>query len=634
MEFGYSTDPLDPEEEERKRTAALSALAAAGGNASPEPIPDREAPIALPEQVSPPDHAVELGTLEINAPTPEPPLRDPDELPAPEDERKFRAAEALAAQAEPAKSLESTERSPEMKEAAPASSPTTPTAQSPVSEAKTEREPPAQQDPLEALMLRGEEMRRKQLEEYDKRGAPGVNGWALLADVAFNHGRSIPGILQQADAEKQRFEEGRRKLMTGGAHTDPVNQMLALRRVEATEGALGERGKTRERLEKKDETAAEQAKKDVDAARAFYKKNGVSEEDLALLDGVSPKQLGALRTVLDQKYKLANKDEINAAAGEKVASQTHAKNETNATDAPLLATAAGAVRGAQVDEEIRALPTKPQTPDQIAADKLQREGLEESKRRTAAAEGARADAATARKEDKARTWITEYGNKHTKQIDTASLVDELDDVIAAADRDKRLPPGLGVEQLKEGADKYPLGQTLRGIAGLVGDDEYNRFQSEADFNRKLLNRLAESVYRIDTGASGNEREEMRAAIASATNPLATLDDIKNSMKILRARLTSQLGNAAAAAPDLAAQSLLGGNIRDPKRWLGHLQPNAASADSAGTEGSIDDVHDPGKAKRPNRAASGGTPDRPSNLGVNNSVPKAVDLADWEDYEEL
>jgi hypothetical protein len=629
MDFQLQSNLLgyDPDEEERRRTAALAALAA---QSTPEDSAMSPGGLALdpefqmePVPEPPADRAVSaLASMSLPEPMPEP---EPMEL-APESPEAPAAPETPPLGAAPTKGVDSAGASPEMKELTNPGQGT----------AKTE--PPPAQDPFEALMLRGQEMQRRQLEEYDKRGAPGVNGWAILVDVALNKGRSIPGILQQADSDKRSFEEGRRKLMTGGAHSDPVNQMLAMQRIQTAQGREGRLTQTAASKATKDALAAEASKGSRAAMLELMKLNGADPAKIEAAAGLDDKGWAQAMPSFRRDYNLSepmvqkagHAEEVKAAG--RATGTIEAENAAKDTKADTVYTTETARRKAEAEQ----LGTKPQTPDQIAADKLQREALEEARRRTAAAEGARTDAATARKEDKNRAWITEYGNKHTKQIDTASLVDELDDVIAAAERAKKLPPGLGIEQLKEGADKYPLGQALRGIAGLVGDDEYNKFQAEADYNRKLLNRLAESVYRIDTGASGNEREEMRAAIASAQSPMATLQDIKDSVKILRSRLTSQLGNAAAAAPDLAAQSLAGGNIRDPKRWLGHLQPSAAPA-AVGAEGSLDDVHPQAAKKQSNRppsTSSGG--DAGDNLGVQPvpSVPiEAVDLTDWEDYEE-
>jgi len=606
MDFQLQSNLLgyEPDEEERRRTAALAALAA---QSTPEDSAMSPGGLALdpefqmePVPEPPTDRAISaLASMSLPEPMAAPMSAGDDEGAELMPDNEAAEGEAPPLGAAPAKGVDSAVASPEMKEV------TNP------EQGTSKVEPPPAPDPFEALMLRGQEMQRRQLEAYDKRGAPGVNGWAILADVALNKGRSIPGILQQADSDKRSFEEGRRKLMTGGAHSDPVNQMLAMQRIQTAQGREGRLTQTAASKATKDALAAEASKGSRAAMLELMKLNGADPAKIEAAAGLDDKGWAQAMPSFRRDYNLSepmvqkagHAEEVKAAG--RATGTIEAENAAKDTKADTVYTTETARRKAEAEQ----LGTRPQTPDQIAADKLQREGLDEQKRARVAAEGARTDAAAARKEEKNRAWITEYGNKHIKQIDTASLVDELDDVIAAAERDKKLPPGLGVEQLKEGVDKYPLGQTARGIAGLVAGPEYNKFQAEADYNRKLLNRLGESVYRIDTGASGNEREEMRAAIASAQSPMATLQDIKDSVKILRMRLTSQLGNTAAAAPDLAAQALAGGNIRDPQRWIGHLRaaPSPTAADPTLAPGQTA-VTDPETGDEVIEGAAAGGPD--------------------------
>lgn len=594
MEFNLSSPLLDydPEEEERKRTAALAALAA---QAMPEHEAFSPGELDTTSTLTAPTRQVELPQIDIVA-TPEGVQRSDDLV------SEFGADEPVATAA-----------------LAEAGKPAAPPAPTPPPVAPPDAPPPpAQPDPFEALMLRGEAQRREALDLYGK-NEPGVNGWAILADVAFNKGKSIPNILQQVDNDKRAWRDGRAKLLTGG-HSDPVNQAIAL-------GNLQARQATGARLTGKEAAKTAQSEQNRAAFLAQLKNMGAPQSELDALANADEATFRSFMPSFRERYKITDPGMLDGA--EELARKrehgrttggiqaTHENIGTKAHDA-------GEVAGAQAAAQAPHLANRPLTPDQVADNAARDRAFEETKRAREAAEGTRADAAKARKDEQDRNWTTDYGNKHLKQIDTAKLVDELDDIISSAPDGR--PPGLGIEQVKEGGvKKYPLGQTGRAIAAVVGSPEYNDYQTKADYNRKLLTRLGESVYRIDTGASGNEREEMRAAIASATSPLATLDDIRNTLKILRTRLSSQLGNAAAAAPELAARSLSGGGIAEPGRWirLPSAQPMTAADPELGPGQSLTTNEEGDEVVE---GAYADPRDATPSLGTTSKLPKAPDVS--------
>lgn len=583
MEFNYDIDPLDPDEEERKRQAALSALAAASAPPSPEPMVDRDAPVALPEQVSPPARDIDIGTLEINAPEAEPPMRDPDELPAPEDERKFRAAEALAAQAEPSKGLDSPARSPEMKEAAPVATPQTPTAQSPVSEAKTERELPAQQDPFEALMLRGEEMRRKQLEEYDKRGAPGVNGWALLADVAFNHGRSIPGILSQADADKRRYEEGRQKLMTGGgAHGDPVNQMIAY-------GNLQARQATGTRLSDKDAAAAEADKNGRAAFMSSWDKY-LSPEEKETLANAPAATFRTLSGQLRDRIKNSKEYQEEHARGQgldaaaRTTSTIDAENAGKDVKADTVYTTETARRKAEAEQ----LGTRPETPAQIAAREHQVKRDAESDRRAAEAEARAARIEQRTNETLSATRQQTFGKSVEKALPVALELEKVEGLIAGHKAKNEAVPGIGIGGHQNGLAGSSLTPTpIRdAVIDFSNDPKTRKEALEATTIRGYISNFEQDLIHNRSGAAFNANEEQMNKITAGSRVGAPLEAVEAALQAIHEIVQTKIGGFASVAPSEAHSFMTSAGLT-PNKWgiqapAQQTQPSAAPVVSSGS----------------------------------------------------
>lgn len=555
MDFSYDIDPLDPEEEERKRQAALSALAAEGG-AMPDPM--RDAPVELPAQVSPPDTAVELGTLEINAPVPEPPLRDPDELPAPEDERVFRAAEALAAQAEPSKGLDSTERSPEMKEAAPVATPQQPTAQSSTSEAKTE--PPAEQDPFEALMRRGEEQRAKMLSQMSDE--PSINGWALLADVAFNGGKSIPTMLSQVDADKRAWRERRDKIATGGAHGgDPVSQALQMERIANTREGLKQGKERLTEAQQRRQNIADADQKDRDATYNSLIEMGVPPEKLEALKGAgSMKAFTQMKSQLLSEYNLTEDVQGRVARGEGLKAGARKQTELDVEHANIDRTSedagkkAGSVAAAQAPH---------QNTREDHVNPIERENLDIARRREARESAFRERQDTRQAETDKANWLDTFGKRTEKFRPMAGPLGRL-----LAQRDAAQGeggtgtiPGLGVE----------TGQSLhrsftRGLENAFTDDPATREANErAAQNQEDLVYLADYVLRKETGAAANLTEVQRNALKTASGPRATTLQINTALGILEDLVRSEYQTAGGSRPDWAYESMERAGL-GPERW--------------------------------------------------------------------
>jgi len=546
----------DPEEEERKRTAALAALAASANPSTGAEAFTPELDVGGPEGA---DILSGRDPVDAMSLRPDPQLSAfyaPDlEPPAPGPEPV--AAAALAAAGKPAP----------------------PPTAAPTAAATSTPAPPPEQDPFDALMRKGEEQRQRALDEYGK-NEPSINGWALLADVAFNKGKSIPGMLAQVDNDKRAWRDGRAKLLTSGAGNDPVSQMLAMERIKVAQGNLGARHQTQERLSGKDAAAAAQTVQNRKGVLDQLSRMGATPEELEYLGGLDEKGFNLVMPTFRKRYEVSDE---NVAGQERLSEhkaagttrgrikETHENIDTVSGDK---AQVADAVAAAQAPH----LATRPQTPDQIAADKMQRETLDEAKR-ARAERAAAAKAAAAEKATNAETaQVTKYSNDTEKTRAAAKILDELDDVIAKAKSEKRMPAGLGAEAALQDITKFPLDQSARGWVGVLAGGEHQDFQNEAIMNQQLLQRLGTTLYRIDTGASGNAREEIAAEIANATSKYATLPEIEATLRKVRGLLQTDIGGGLAVTnPELAGRTLASGGVRDPKRWISAYQGTQPSA---------------------------------------------------------
>lgn len=565
MSFELSSPLLDydPEEEERKRIAALAALAASA-------TPDHEAfspgELDSTSTLTAPTRTVELPQVDIIA-TPEGVQRSNDlvsEFGAdPEPDPVPAAAAALASAGKPAP----------------------PPQAAPPPAMSAEPPPPAQQDPFEALMRRGEEQRQRALEMYGD-SEPGVNGWALLADVAFNKGKSIPGILQQADNDKRAWRDGRAKLLTGG-HGDPVNQAIAL-------GNLRARQATGERLSDKDQRAVEQ---DANARNAFMTSwdKWLSPEQKEALANAPASTFRTLAGQIRDQIKNSPEYQKQHAAG--VALDTEARvsttNETNARQAPLLETAAHARGAGHFGAQAEAAPGMPQKPGEIRDDERAEESLRLQRQTAENAALDRKERARIHGEEKA----VQHENAFTKSIDRARPLalelQSVEDIIADYKSRGEAVPGIG-PQGTEGSAAMRVGTsslTPEWIRGLVGSvpgvtGEEATKTAVATKVRGLIENFARDNIHNRSGAAFNMNEEQINAILSGAAAGASLEQVETALQTMHMLVEGQISAAASPIPDIAAKNLKNSGI-DPMRfggtrWLGQqsTQPLAANPELA------------------------------------------------------
>lgn len=588
--FAYEMDPLDPQEEERKRQAALEALAAAG-NPAPEPV-DRAAPVELAPEVMP--RTAEPGQLDITGSPNMLPEPTPAEIPDPgHPEAAFAALAAAgrdneatetvpdneAAEGEapppgsaPAKGLDSASASPEMKEVVNPDQGTKKT------------EPPPAPDPFEALMQRGEEQRRAQLEEYDKRGAPGVNGWALLADVAFNHGRSIPGILSQADADKRSFEEGRRKLMAGGAHTDPVNQMLAMKRLELTDRGLNQGAQRLTAAEEKAQRAAEQNKSDTAAFLKIYDKV-LSDDEKESLRDASPAAFRTMAGMFRQKYGNLESTQQEAARGEGLKAGARTTSTINAENAgkDIKADTVYTTETARRKAEAEQLGTRPETPAQIAAREHQEGRDAESDRRAREAEARAARIEQRTNETLSATRQQTFGKSVEKALPVAKELEKVEGLIAGYKAKGEPVPGVGIGGHKSAAESSLMPQAGRDLyIELSGDPKTRAGAIAATSVRGYISNFEQDLIHNRSGAAFNANEEQMNKITAGSRVGAPLEAVEAALQAIHEIVQTKIGGFASVAP-AEAHSFMKAAGLTPGRWgiqepVQQMQPSAAGSD--------------------------------------------------------
>lgn len=548
-------DMPDPEEERRKHEAAIAALAAGSGG-----VLEPTLPVELPEQVSPDtSRVVELPGLEIYS-TPEPSGAEIGALPdLPDPQAEGRAhpnAMALPLGDDP-RAASFTALAAAGQSRAPAPEPMSTAAPAQPTASAAEPPPPPQQDPFGALMRQGEAQRQRALDLYGE-NEPGVNGWAVLADVLFNKGKSIPGILQQADNDKRAWRDGRAKLLTGG-HNDPVSQALAMERIKVSQGREGRLGENDDAKRARLAQAAEQDKSSADQFRQYAKDNGFYTE---AMEGMSYKDLMGMKGFLRTDQDHANAPRIAQDKANERAATTHAGNEADYKDREIKADTAGAVRGAQVDEELRALPERQLTPQQQRSEARADATLEETKRARRAAEGARTDAAkeTRRKAD--ADWLDKFA-KDTKSLrDMTTYVDVLEKSIAAHEKTKTPVPGM--EGLKDPKPDMLRGAMIDYAPDALVSPEDKAKEAEALTNSTAAQALQDFAVKDITGAASTLSEQERTAIRVGAAKGASPSQRKIALQLARKAMQAAWQSRAKSNPELAYGSMA--EWTTPESW--------------------------------------------------------------------
>jgi Rod binding domain-containing protein len=634
--YGYDSTPLDPQEEERKRVAAVEALASAG---TPDPAQleaawghqERSAPPALPERVGldvgdaglPGDSGTKVP--DYTEPSDDPtaalaatPLQDVADEPKGDSAQDIihRAASALAdfnsapvadagsppvpeateAAPRPGKGPSDAERSPTAAELpGKDGTPAPPTGQVQTQtpeEAKTATKTDPY-DPYAALMQKGEEEKQKALKQLGER--PGVSGWALLADVAFNKGRSIPSILQQADMAGRAYDDDKRKMLLSGGHNDPVSQMLQMERIRNTQRGLDQAGDRLTATEKKRLEGADTDQKDREATIASLESLGLDDKIIdPLRKAGSMKAFTQAKNFLFREQGLTEDVQGRVARGKAAETTARVNAESNANaanveqDAATKSTVAGAVAGKQAEAQAPYLAQKPITPEQQAGidrkaeeddrhERERREDIARTEHNRAEDKARQTGLDQTARTDKDAAWLHQFGADTKRQRQEAvPLMQLMDSIEAHGGKDV---PGIGIE----------TGDSLLGSKGRMftralkgGSPEQQAAQAahdrEAVQNQTRYRVLAESVLRANTGAAANMTEDQRNAITTAQSPTATTEDVVIALGIIRDLLTSDFQTAASGRPELAYDSMKRAGL-NPERW-GLQAPQVAAQPSA------------------------------------------------------
>jgi hypothetical protein len=640
--YGYDSTPIDLEEEERQRQAAIDALRSAGASEAPPDV--APPPVELPERVSPETDDVGLPGDSGSPATPSDPDQDGDTDPpgVPDvdpvgalantplqdasDEPKDGAQDIIArasaalkdfgAQGEgeippptaesvprPGKGPSDAERSPAAAELP--SKDGTPAPPSGQVQAQTPEEAKAATkvdpyDPLAALMQKGEEQKREALKQIGER--PSFPGWALVASAAFNHGQDIPDIIKQADAAGRQWDEDKRKLLlSGGSHNDPVSQMLAMERIRNTQRGLDQGAQRLTAAEQKKVDAVAQEEKDRDALASRWE-GKIPPEKLERLKGAS---VGAWRTMaadLRQEYGLS--DEAIEKEGEKSRSKAHGAavgtaegtHDTIATRTSDTAALSAADANARLPAAIAANAGKEAnvTPIEDAEErrkvaaaaradeglKLQREGAERAAREEQRKVAEAAASKNTQERQQAGAFKTHFSEKMRGALEMISAIDKLDEINAKyGGKDV---PGKGAEGLQAlaGGDMSALYQRA-----MSGDPEAVKKARDADeFANNALGLSIDRLYE-KSGKTFGQKEIAINAVRMAQNPLASPEQVDAAVDTLRGILKRGIVGEGSARPELTRE-LFAEEGLDPDKWLPTqwkpreaTQPTAAAADS-------------------------------------------------------
>lgn len=443
--------------------------------------------------------------------------------------------------------------------------------------ADLEAPPPAKPDPYEALMQRGEQERQRALEQYGKE-EPSVNGWAILADAVFNKGRSIPGILQDHEANKRAWQEGRRKLLVGSGSTDPVNQMLAMERIKNAQQTNQLRGDAAEAKAAKDQKAAEADALAGERIREYAKTKGFYTPDMEGLGG------GALQKQFNLRLgdkKLADAPQVAQNKATEAGLVTHARNRQNADDADLLEQASYARGKGNFGAQAEYLPEKPETPNEKANRERQEELLRIAQEGEKRARRKEIDDVT-RKDAGERE---DFNRNYSKDTDSAvKMAQSIKAIEATLDGH----PGLaGLENTPmESVTSAVLGegpvQKMRGLKVAMSKNPKVREDNDllislrADYASLNADALKEA-----TGLGSNLSEQDKTEIRTGAKPDATVAQMRAGLKALKRGVTSKLSRFGGTRADWADENLEASGL-DPVEWAPGIKrkPKSAAAPAA------------------------------------------------------
>jgi hypothetical protein len=336
------------------------------------------------------------------------------------------------------------------------------------------------------------------VQEGDDSG-PGLNGWAVAADLVFNRGRGLGGIISMAEQEKRDYIKAK-------ASGKDRSQELALRQrgldlqqhgQEISEQALNARAAA-------NTGKAEQSGKDRDGMLARIREfDPKAADDLA---DASPTVIRSFMTQFNVEHKLGMKEELNKAAAE---------------------------RAGGVKQEV--LNVEHENVDRTAGDKGQISGAQAAARLPSQKAGKAApnyeqsiNAAGGMTPEQERAAAEEFTNKTAKQQKIAHSLQNIDDIM------KRYPQG-GVPGLGAAASVTPdwvrglerAYDNARGNQGAVKKDDEGQTVSDA------LANMAKAVLSDESGQVFRPSEEQATKIRTGSGLGRTEEQAKEAIRLIR-----------------------------------------------------------------------------------------------------
>lgn len=433
---------------------------------------------------------------------------------------------------------------------------------------------PAQKDPWAALREEGVAQKQKMLATLGER--PGVNGWALIADVVFNRGRSLPQIIAQADSAGRAYDEDKRRIQLKEA--DPISQQLRLQGLQNSQATLEQRKAEAKTKSEKDAAAAEQNVADRDAFLGAFgdridKTPGLREK----FEKASPAFFRSLATEYRERWKQSPEYQETHAKGRELDSAGAARGtaegehevlptivENKSAVAKGVATeqaAAGAFGKQTTGNAPLTVREQAEEDRKIEAAKLAREGAEradrEEKRRAAEAQTARET--QQRQQDGA--FKTHFNEKMTGAMDMAAALDTIDRI-----NDKyggKNVPGKGAEGLQalSTGDMNALWQRANAGDPVAAE----RIRDAHDYSVAVQGLSIDRLYE-KSGKTFGQKEIAINAARMAQNPLATPEDVQAALETLRGIVQRGIAGEGSPRPDLTRQMFEEKNL-SPNKWL-------------------------------------------------------------------
>lgn len=355
---------------------------------------------------------------------------------------------------------------------------------------------------------------------------PGLNGWAVAADLVFNRGRGLGQIIGMAEQQKKDA------LRAKGNNRDR-SQELALRQrgldlqqhgQEISEQALNARSTA-------NTGKVEQSGKDRDAMLSRIREiNPQAADDLA---DASPTAIRAFMTQFNVEHRLEKSPELNAAAADRAGGVKQRVLDVENENIDRTATNKGTIAGAQANARLPAAQASKASPN-----------YEQS-----------INASGGMTPEQERAASEEFTNKTTKQQEIAHSLQSIDDIV------KRYPKG-GVPGLGAAASATPdwvrglerAYDNARGNQGAVKKDDEGQTVSDA------LSNMSKAVLQKESGAVFRPSEEQATKIRTGSGLGRTEEQAMEAIRLIReinngSIATHGVGREAVARKVLSAAGL-------------------------------------------------------------------------------